>query len=73
MQFLHHIPHQAAPAQQMATELFDELLEAGLALGASGVLVGLWYGRAHREEIADEQRQCFDGNVLVALQALGVA
>ena len=69
MQFLHHITHQAAPAQQMAPELFDELLEAGLALSAGRILMRFRHGRAHREEVADEQRQRFDLDVLVALQA----
>ena len=30
MQFLHHVAHQAAPAQQVAAELFDELFERAL-------------------------------------------
>ena len=69
MQLLHHVAHQTAPAQQMAAELFDELLEACLALGASRFLMGLGNRRADGEEVADEQRQRFDLDVLVALQA----
>src|SRR3546814_20852281 len=41
MQFFHHVAHQAAPAQQVAAQLFNELLEARLALGAGGLLVSL--------------------------------
>ena len=33
MQLFNYVAHQAAPAHQMAAELFDELLEACLALG----------------------------------------
>ncbi|KAG0957497.1 hypothetical protein G6F31_012471 [Rhizopus arrhizus] len=73
MQFLHHVTHEAAPAQQVAAELFDELLEARLALGAGRVLVGLGNRRADREVVADEQRQRLDGDVLVTLHALGLA
>ncbi|KAG1605525.1 hypothetical protein G6F45_014162 [Rhizopus arrhizus] len=72
MQFLHHVTHEAAPAQQVAAELFAELLEARLALGAGRVLVGFWHRRADGQEIADEQRQRFDLDVLVALHAFGL-
>src|SRR3546814_10762145 len=73
MQFFHHVAHQAAPAQQVAAQLFNELLEARLALGAGGLLVSLGDWCADREVVADEQRQRLDLDVLVALQALGLA
>jgi hypothetical protein len=73
MQFFHHVAHQAAPAQQVAAQLFNELLEARLALGAGGLLVRLGDWCADREVVADEQRQRLDLDVLVALQALGLA
>lgn len=41
MQFLHHVAHQTAATQQVATQLLDELLEARFALGAGRVLSGL--------------------------------
>ena len=44
MQFLHHVAHQTAPTQQVAAQLLHELLEAGLALGASGVLMCFGHG-----------------------------
>ena len=56
----------------MAAELFDELLEAGLALGAGRILMGFGNGRADGQEVADEQRQRFDLDVLVALQVFGL-
>jgi hypothetical protein len=59
VQFLHHVAHQAAPAQ-VAAKLLDELLEARLALGAGRVLVRLGNRRADGQEVADEQRQRFD-------------
>lgn len=31
VQFLHHVAHQTAATQKVATQLFDELLEAHLA------------------------------------------
>ena len=40
MQFFHHVAHQAAATQQVAAQLFDELLEARLALGAGCILMG---------------------------------
>jgi hypothetical protein len=73
VQFVHHVAHQAAAAQQVAAQLFNELLEACFALGARRVLVGLGNRRADRQVVADEQRQRFDLDVLVALQALGLA
>ncbi|MNY39288.1 hypothetical protein D3C86_1739650 [compost metagenome] len=51
----------------MAAELFDELLEARLALGPGRLLMRLGHRRAHRQEVTDEQRQRFDLDVLVAL------
>lgn len=72
VQFLHHVAHQTAATQQVTAQLLDELLEARLALGAGRVLVGFWHWRADGQEIADEQRQRFDLDVLVALQAFGL-
>ena len=40
MQFFHHVAHQAAPAQQVPAQLFNELLEARFALGAGGGFFG---------------------------------
>ncbi|MOA28512.1 hypothetical protein D3C78_1494600 [compost metagenome] len=57
----------------MAGKLFDELSEARFALGLGGFLMSFRHGRAHREEIAYEQRQGFDLDVLVALQAFKLA
>ncbi len=34
VQFVHHVAHETAPAQQVSAKLFDELLEACLALRA---------------------------------------
>ena len=73
MQFFHHVAHQAAPAQQVAAQLFDELLEAGLALGACRVLMRFGNRRADGQEVADEQRQRFDLDVLITLQPFGLA
>ncbi|HIH4893261.1 TPA: hypothetical protein ACYSB0_005315 [Citrobacter freundii] len=72
MQFLHHIAHQAPAAQQVAAKLFDKLLETRLALGAGCVLMGFGNRCADGEEVADEQRQRLDLDVLVALQAFGL-
>jgi hypothetical protein len=52
----------------VAAELFDELLEARLALGAGRFLVRFGHRRADRQEVAHEQRQRLDLDVLVALQ-----
>ena len=57
----------------MAAELFDELLEARLALGAGRFLVCFGDRCADGQEVADEQRQRFDLDVLVALQPLELA
>ena len=73
MQFLHHVAHQAAAPQQVAAKLLGELLEARLALRACRVLVRLGNRSAHGQVVADEQRQRFDGDVLVALHAIGLA
>lgn len=73
MQLFNYVAHQAAPAHQMAAELFDELLEACLALRAGGFLMGFGNRRANRQEVADEQRQRFYLDVLVALQPLELA
>lgn len=73
MQLLHHITHQTAPAQQVSAKLFDELLETRFALGAGRVLVRFGHRRAHRQEVAHEQRQRLYFDVLVALQLLELA
>ena len=73
MQFFHYVTHEASPAQQVATKLLHELLEARFALGARCLLVRLGNRHADREVVADEQRQRFDGDVLVALHTLGLA
>ncbi|MDT4876515.1 hypothetical protein FQZ97_1119520 [compost metagenome] len=57
----------------MAAKLFDELLEARLALGPGRVLVGFGHWRADGQEVADKQRQRLDLDVLVALQPLELA
>ena len=67
------IRDRAAPAQQVAAELFDELLEARLALGAGRFLVRLGNRRTDGQEVAAEQRQCLDFDVLIALQSLELA
>ena len=69
VQFFHHVAHEAAAAQQVAAKLFDELLEARLALGAGRFLMRFGNRRADGQEVADEQRQRFDLDVLVTLQA----
>ena len=73
VQFLHHVTHQTAPAHKVAAQLFDELLEPRLAMRAGRLLMRFGNRRADGQEVANEQRQRFDLDVLVALQALGLA
>ena len=58
---------------EVAAKLLGELLESRLALRAGRVLVRFGNRRADGEVVADEQRQRFDGDVLIALHALGLA
>ena len=72
MQFLHHVAHQAAATQQVAAQLFDELLEARLTLSTSRILMGFGHRRTDGQVVADEQRQRFDLDALVTLQPLSL-
>ena len=65
--------HQAAPALDVAGELFDELGITGSALGSSCVLLAFGHGQGNRQEVTDVQRHRFDQNALIPLQAVKLA
>ncbi len=67
MQLFNYVAHQAASAHQVTAELFDELLEARLALRSGCVLMGFRNRCADRQEIADEQRQVVGCRLLFGL------
>ncbi len=58
---LFHVAHRAAATQQVTAQLFDELLEARLALRARRILMGFGHRRADGQVVADKQRQRLSG------------
>jgi len=67
MQFFHHIAYQTATAQQVAAQLFNELLKTRFPLRPRRVLIGFGNRRADGQVIADIQRQRFNQDGLVTL------
>lgn len=67
---LMNFPDQAAPALDVAGQLFDELGIAGTALGAHGLLLTLWYREGHGQVVAHVQGDGLDQHALVAFQTV---
>ena len=55
-----NLPNQAAPALDMASELFDELDITGSALGSSCVLLAFGHGQGNSQEVAEVERHSYN-------------
>lgn len=61
---------KAAAALEVAAELVDELVEAHTSLGTGYALVCFGNRRRYRQCVADEERDGFDQDGLVAFEAI---
>ena len=64
------LAHEAPATLEVAAELVDKLIEARTSLSAGDGLMRFWNWGRYRQRVANEQRDGFDQDGLVALQAI---